>query len=750
MSVTEQIESILAERRRALPRVQRLASAARALAEAGDRIVDTARSLADEEHGEELLAWVREAAGQSLSTVYAEAISALTAVEARLKRTTVNIGVSGQARVGKSTLLQSISGLGDEQIPTGSGLPVTAVRSRIFHAAQRPEAVLQMHSWTSFREEVLVPYHRALNIREPARTLSEFGRHSYEVRVAPTDDRPSQTATWRKLREIHGAFGSFAPFLGEVAAERHVSIDSLREFVAYPKAADQNRLDAPRSYLAVRDVRIFVPFPRNPVEHLGLVDLPGLGELNPDAEIRHVDQLRNEVDLVLIIKRPLEGAAFWKEEDARAMDLLDAARGAAKRSQFMLLLLNDSGESEELKEALLGDIRRQVNDGEDGRHIRVLIGDVKSSEVVHTKIVPEMLEHLAEALPQMDRAVLRDAESKLLTATKVALVWLKSFDNAVRALTVTSRSDLVERADQFQKDVASRLEDVVAFFLRKARTEDEDEGFITAIDDCAKEAYSWIEGGFGATADRWKENALKTALRDRNSVPHASLELNRIRVEISQRFSALDVHLNARIERVFQALADALGEVMGAALSAGTGRDRMLRFKDMLERAEEPLPALQKAVDDLLSVRFEYRSQIHPRVRRVLDALNVEIADPATGERRSQVQAVEISAEGVEVLFRQIRDLAERAVYETRGSIMSEALLPALVEHAAAEQFVDSLIRSKTSAREFRLLVAACEDDIWPGVAQASRRRGAAIGTLRRERRELGERLESLRSEVEQ
>lgn len=749
MSVTEQIESILLERRRTLPRVQHLIRAARALADAGDRIVDTARSLVDEDHNEELLAWVREATGQSLSSVYAEAIAALTAVEVRLKRTTVNIGVSGQARVGKSTLLQSISGLGDEQIPTGSGLPVTAVRSRIFHVTQRPEAVLQMHSWTSFREEVLVPYHKALNIREPVRTLSEFSQFNYEARVTQTDDRPSQTATWRKLREIHGALRSFAPHLGEVVTERHVSIDSLREFVAYPKAADQDRLDAPRSYLAVRDVRIFVPFPRNPVEHLGLVDLPGLGELNPDSEIRHVDQLKNEVDLVLIVKRPLEGAAFWKEEDARAMDLLDAARGAAERSQFMLLLLNDSGESAELKEALLGDIRRQVNDGEDGRHIHVLIGDVKNPEIVHQKIVPEMLEHLAEALPQMDRAVLKNAESRLCTAMKVAQAWVSTFDGALRSVSVTNRSDLVERADQFQKDVASRLEDVVALLLRKARTEDEDEGFIAAIDGCAKDAYSWIESGFGATADLWKDNALKTAQRDRNSIPHASLELNRIRVEISQRFSALDIHLNDRIERMFQALATALGEVMGTALSEGAGRERMLRFKEMLDRAEEPLPALQKAVEDLLSVRFEYRSQIHPRVRRVLDALNVEIADPATGERRSQVQAVEISVEGIEVLFRQIRDLAERAVYETRNSIMSEALLPALVEHAAAEQFADSLIRSRTSAREFRLLVAACENDIWPGVVEASRRRGAVLGTLRKVRRELGEGVEVLKSEVE-
>ena len=52
-------------------------------------------------------------------------------LEARFSRKTINIGVSGRARVGKSTLLQSISGLSDEQIPTGSGLPVTGGCKRI-------------------------------------------------------------------------------------------------------------------------------------------------------------------------------------------------------------------------------------------------------------------------------------------------------------------------------------------------------------------------------------------------------------------------------------------------------------------------------------------------------------------------------------------------------------------------------------------------------------------------------------------
>lgn len=70
-----------------------------------------------------------EAAG--VCKVSDEAIHSTEVVRDRIARTTLNIGVSGQARMGKSQLLQSISGLTDEQIPTGPTVPVTAVRSRI-------------------------------------------------------------------------------------------------------------------------------------------------------------------------------------------------------------------------------------------------------------------------------------------------------------------------------------------------------------------------------------------------------------------------------------------------------------------------------------------------------------------------------------------------------------------------------------------------------------------------------------------
>jgi len=49
---------------------------------------------------------------------------------------------------------------------------------------------------------------------------------------------------------------------------------------------------------------------------------------------------------------------------------------------------------------------------------------------------------------------------------------------------------------------------------------------------------------------------------------------------------------------------------------------------------------------------------------------------------------------------------------------MQEALTPALVLHAAAEQFEDVFIRSGESEKEFRRLARSYRDDIWPNVFQ--------------------------------
>ena len=131
----------------------------------------------------------------------------LRVLEARLARDTVNIGVSGQARVGKSTLLQSVSGLGDDQIPTGQALPVTAVRSRIFHAPDLRRATLRLHSFDTFVADVVAPYHAELDIAGLPGSPEEFRHWPYPKLWQP----PGSPASDERGRRAEGLRLTAAP-----------------------------------------------------------------------------------------------------------------------------------------------------------------------------------------------------------------------------------------------------------------------------------------------------------------------------------------------------------------------------------------------------------------------------------------------------------------------------------------------------------------------------------------------------------
>ncbi len=243
----------------------------------------------------------------------ASAIELLRVLEARYARGTINIGVSGRARVGKSTLLQSMSGLTDEQIPTGSGLPVTAVRSRIFHSTAHQRATLSLHTFATFRDEILRPYHDELGLPSPAVSPPEFQSWKYPASAAELGqlyrDKHSSVTILRRLREMQAALWSYEGDLN--GGERTVALGELRQYVAYPTNDQVDSDKCLRRYLAVRDVRIECAFPYIQVDHVGIIDLPGLGELAANAEEYHLAGLQNEVDLVLLVKRPVEGMAYW-------------------------------------------------------------------------------------------------------------------------------------------------------------------------------------------------------------------------------------------------------------------------------------------------------------------------------------------------------------------------------------------------------------------------------------------------------
>jgi hypothetical protein len=767
------IAGILADRRRLLPEVtaevqrwrtvdEQLAT----LASAVDALRAHATTPADLREALVLpFAEAREGA--------AEAVRLLRVLEARLARETVNVGVSGQARVGKSTLLQSVSGLGDDQIPTGQALPVTAVRSRIFHAPDLRRATLRLHSFDTFATDVVAPYHAELDIAGLPATPDEFRSWPYpsprppgspasdanggrveglRLTAAPDDapaDRPSWVTMLNRLRAMQASFPTYEHDL--TGGERVLPLEELRPWVAYPtNAEEQAPGTVARRYLAVRDVRIDCPFPHAQVRHLGIVDLPGLGEFAARADQHHVGGLQNEVDAVLMVKRPVEGMAYWGDADARALDLIDSARGFVDRRDFVFLVLNTGGTADALVTALRDHVRGQVNSGVADQFFQVLECDAADTGDVFARVLSPVLAHLAARMPAMDAAAVAGTRAELHATTQRIGTLADDLRRVLASVAQSSGSvaeDLDLRSRRLRQDLSAALVGLVGELRAQARAAGEDQAYTDAVEHAYAATRGWITGGLGTGEQAWRDEALRSMTVDRNSSRYAGDELNRVRVEISSSFEEIDVYFAARVralwDRVAQILRDHTGALLGS--DATSGEDALRRFAALLADASEPCPRLRRAVEQLLTVRLDYRSQLHPRVRAELDGLTLQERDPVTGEQRNRV-VVEVSPDGAEQLYAFVVQMAEQAAYLTKKALLlREGVTPALVLHAAAEQLEDTMIRSGDSEREFKRLARSYRDEIWPGVfgeidaanarvAAVVRNRDALVATLAEEK----------------
>jgi hypothetical protein len=678
----------------------------------------------------------------------AEAVRLLRVLETRFARDTVNLGVSGQARVGKSTLLQSVSGLTDDQIPTGQALPVTAVRSRIFHAPDLRRATLRLHSFDTFVTDVIAPYHAELDIPGLPVTHDEFRRWPYPKPTEAPADRPSWVTMLNRLRAMQASFPTYEhEFTG---GERVVALAELRPWVAYPtnaqeqKAQQQGHGPVPRRYLAVRDVRIDCPFPHAQVRHLGMVDLPGLGEIDVRADQRHVAGLQNEVDAVLLVKRPVEGMAYWGDADARALDLIDSARGFVDRRDFVFLVLNTGDTAPALLAALRDHVRGQVNSGDPDRFFRVLETDAADPADVFARVLSPVLAHLAERMPVMDADTLAGTRAELRAVAQRIGLLADDLGRALASVAQASGSvaeDLDLRSRRLRQDLSGALVGLVSELRTQARAVGEDQDYTDAVERAYTGTRAWITDGLGVGEQAWRDEALRSMRVDRNSSRYAGDELNRVRVEISSCFEEIDVYFIARVRALWERVAAILRAHTGTLLGDTTGEEALRRFADLLAQASEPCPRLSRAVEQLLTVRLDYRSQLHPRVRAELDGLTLQERDPVTGEQRNRV-VVEVSPEGAEHLWSFVVQMAEQAAYLTKKALLlREGVTPALVLHAAAEQLEDTMIRSGDSEREFKRLARSYRDEIWPGVfgeidaanarvARVARARNALVAML--------------------
>ena len=243
----------------------------------------------------------------------------LQKLKARFSRSTLNIGVVGRARQGKSRLLQSLSGLTSVEIPDGDREYCTGVRSAIYHNSNQDEDAygeVYFHSEESFLKEIISPYYQKLHLGDVPATVNQFARDPLPQLPRDLSGNAEHKAMYEHLKKYRDNLDRYRHLLVQ-SSPLSISRDRIREYVA------QDTPEGERIYFnffAVKEVKITCHFSNADVGKIALVDMPGLGDTGIGDEERMVRTLGQDVDAVLFVRMPKSLGDPWADVDVKLYD----------------------------------------------------------------------------------------------------------------------------------------------------------------------------------------------------------------------------------------------------------------------------------------------------------------------------------------------------------------------------------------------------------------------------------------------
>lgn len=315
----------------------------------------------------------------------------------RFSRPTLNIGVVGRAKQGKSTLLKALSGLDDDVIPTGVNF-CTGAASSLSNVdnlkAGDAIADIEFHTEATFLRDVISPYWRQqldLGVPEP-RSLEEFRRM-----VLP--DKPGEKCSegnvggqlLDELRDIQQHLPEFQAYL-RGGSERGVPRNSIREFVAQRAKGEKVRL---HRWRAVKRANIQCSFPVQDVGRISFVDTPGLGQIAIGLEDYVRETLGGDIDFALFIRRAETGNQTI-DDDIRLYDLVAKSINEIPLEQWSSYIINRSQDVA----GQLGTLRQNI---EGNRHI-AFQGGVRELDARNDEEARRELESLLDFLRRSFRS----------------------------------------------------------------------------------------------------------------------------------------------------------------------------------------------------------------------------------------------------------------------------------------------------------------------------------------------------------
>ena len=662
----------------------------------------------------------------------------LALLQNRFSRDTLNIAVIGRARQGKSRLLQTITGLGPEEIPDGNHEYCTGVRSDIINTPNVNGAYATVNFLTErqFIDERIAPYFRDLQ-QYKADLFAPSSVYDFQTLQLPepgTFKASPEAATQmnlhlQHLKNLQAHLPKYQEYLGK--PPQRISRSQIREYVA------QDNTKGERVYfkhMAVDSVEIFCKFPNSDVGKLRLIDLPGLGDTRKGDTEQLVRALSDQVDLVFFLTKPSNAGAAWQDNEVALYSQARIALGDKLPIERWSFWVFNKDSREGADNSTQCEILKNTIKGAQIQVAETVITDCTKDDDVSANLIDKALDFLASNIERNDSEYaghLNDDVTRTLSQLRENISLLQRLTQDGRGYD--DDADMFDVLfSQIWKKIAIGIQSCVG---KGSELRDAKGTPCEALKERIEKIFNEAESGESFPFDEAGIHEKYLEYGDTIRVYPECLHI--LRTQLGNKMQEdMDDILNVVMTDMKDKFGHILGDSGRLAGKFGCNNHEILgRIVAYIKENNlaERVPTILHGLELLDGWKLNYRSFAQHRIREALNCLDpLDEANISQGVPRNEPEVLDM-----------LQDFYGQAVYEMRkrfdgpNGIYPE---PNNAAFAAAEEFKDIMIRSGSDEEllkiEWKRLYRPICGNVWPeefGKSQRKRDASSAINTHIRE-----------------
>lgn len=627
----------------------------------------------------------------------------LSKLRTRFSRNSLNIGVMGLMGQGKSTLLKSLSGLSDREIPAYEGAACTAVRSVVCNQEGAIEVQVVLHSEKTFLEEVILPYYKSLKLQPEPRTLDEFARSSLPAQMpaGATNESVYQHLRFDYFQNLEKYRHLIVP--GREPQQKIVPVEEVAEYVRQERNTQGELITF--KHLAVREVNIFCPFQNPDVGKIALVDIPGLGDSKLGDETVMLETLGTAVDVVLFITRPDPQRYQWRKVDTDLYDIAAQELNNLAGRAFMVINHSQRTQNFNACKALQDTLQMQV--------VSCEIADCSNPDDAN-QVFNLILNYLADHILEIDEEYARQSQERLLkiqqdidliiqSARKV----LSGNDSDLSRVIDDTYDDLFGTdRDGWWREITIAFQDLRLEFAQRCQLPSHSlESSIEKVSkDCKENA--------GILTANHPENEINKQIQASNPMKAYGDYRDLLRTLLSDRFSNLDEGLKESTEEVKARIADILITLgkLNIFSQPLTGAEFIKAFRELLEQEHPDLKRLQQGLQIIDSFELSYSGLIEPQIyQHLVSFSNIQLPND-----ESQQTTLKVGPDtNADLILNALQIDYDRTVARIKATLEELIYQPSIAAYARIEKFIDNIIYHKEAQKDWKKFLRRVRAKVW-------------------------------------